>query len=95
MSAYLFIETKILDPEQYAKYVAEVRALAAKWNSRYVVRSRAVQVLEGPPKRIENCLLLVSEWPSIDAAREFWHSPEYQEVRELRAEAGEVHVLLA
>jgi uncharacterized protein (DUF1330 family) len=38
---------------------------------------------------------MVSEWPSIEAAREFWNSDEYAAVRELRKGAGEVNVVLA
>ncbi len=93
--AYLFIKTKIHDPEQYAKYVAEVRKLAGSKGSRYIVRSQPVEVLEGSPEQWGDFLLLVSEWPSLEAARDFWNSPEYREVRELRADAGEVHVVLA
>ena len=95
MPAYLFIKTKIHDPDQYAKYVRAVRELAAKWDSRYIVRSRPVEVLEGSPEQWGDYLLLVSEWPSADAARRFWNSEEYRQVRELRANAGEVHVVLA
>ena len=93
--AYLFIKTKIHDPEQYAKYVAEVRQLAARWDSRYIVRSRPIEVLEGSPEQWGDFLLLVSEWPSAEAAREFWNSAEYRKVRELPSSAGEVHVFLA
>jgi uncharacterized protein (DUF1330 family) len=95
MPAYLFIKTKIHDPEQYAKYVAAVREIAGKWKSRYVVRSRPIEVLEGSADEWGDYLLLVSEWPSADAARDFWHSEEYRQVRELRVGAGEVHVVLA
>ena len=94
MPAYLFIKTKVNDPEQYAKYVQSVRQLAAKWDSRYIVRSRAIEVLEGSADEWGDYLLLVSEWPSADAARSFWNSEEYRKVRELRANAGEVHVVL-
>ncbi len=95
MRAYLFIKTKINDPEQYAKYVQSVRELASKWDSRYIVRSRPIEVLEGSPEQWGDYLLLVSEWPSAEVARAFWNSPEYREVRDLRANAGEVHVVLA
>jgi uncharacterized protein (DUF1330 family) len=94
MPAYLFIKTKIHDPEQYAKYVAAVGELSAKWQSRYVVRSRPVEVLEGSPDEWGDYLLLVTQWPSVEAAREFWHSEEYRRVRDLRVGAGEVHVVL-
>ena len=95
MPAYLFIKTKIHDPEQYAKYVTAVRELSARWKSRYIVRSRPIEVLEGSPDEWGDYLLLVSEWPSAEAAREFWHSDAYRQVRDLRAGAGEVHVVLA
>jgi uncharacterized protein (DUF1330 family) len=95
MPAYLFIKTKIHDPDQYAKYVAAVGKLSAKWQSRYVVRSRPVEVLEGSPDEWGDYLLLVTQWPSLEAAREFWHSEEYRRVRDLRVGAGEVHVVLA
>ena len=94
MLAYLFIKTKINDPDQYAKYAQAVREVAAKWGSRYIVRSRPVEVLEGSPEQWGDYLLLVSEWPSANAARAFWSPEEYRKVRELRANAGEVHVVL-
>ena len=68
-----------------------MRELSAKWQSRYIVRSRPVEVLEGSPEPY----LLVSEWHSVEAARDFWHSEEYRRVREPRPDAGEVHVVLA
>ena len=37
---------------------------------------------------------MVSEWPSLDAARAFWHSPEYAEARKLREGLADVQVLL-
>ena len=94
MAAYLFIKTKIHDAEQYGKYVQAVRELAATWGSRYLVRSRPVEVLEGSPEQWGDYLLLVSEWPSTEAARRFWTSEEYRAVCQLRADAGEVHVML-
>ena len=94
MAAYLFIRTKIRDPEQYAKYVAAVRPLAERWGSRFIVRSRPVEVLEGARDQWSDYLHLVSEWPSVEVARQFWNSEEYRAVRALRADAGDVHVML-
>jgi uncharacterized protein (DUF1330 family) len=94
MPAYLFIKTKIHDPEQYGRYVQAVRELSATWGSRYIVRSRPVELLEGSPEQWGDHLLLVTEWPSVDAARQFWTSEAYQAVRTLRLGAGEVHVML-
>lgn len=95
MSAYLFIRTRVSDPEQYQKYVEAARRLADTYGSRYVVRSRPVEILEGSPDAWSDYLLLVSEFPSLDMARAFWTSAEYADVRRLRAGAGDVHVVLA
>ena len=81
MTAYLFIKTKIHNPDEYMRYVKAVREVAAKHKSRYIVRSRAIEVLEGDAAEWGDYLLLVSEFPDADAAREFWHSPEYREVK--------------
>ena len=72
-----------------------MRPLAATYGSRYIVRSRPVEILEGSPDAWSDYLLLVSEFPSIDVARSFWNSAEYAAVRRLRAGAGDVHVVLA
>ena len=95
MAAYLFIKTRITNPAQYQKYVEAVRPLAARHGSRYIVRSRPIEVLEGSPDAWGDYLLLVSEFPSADAARAFWRSSDYAAVRKLREGAGEVHVALA
>ena len=51
--------------------------------------------LQGSRDQWSTDYLLVSEWPSAEAARTFWNSEEYAAVRKLREGAGEVHVLLA
>jgi uncharacterized protein (DUF1330 family) len=95
MSAYLFIKTRVTNPAQYQKYVEAVRRLGAEHGSRYIARSRPIEVLEGSAEQWGEFLLLVSEFPSVQAARDFWHSSAYQEIRRLREGAGEVHVVLA
>ncbi len=95
MSAYLFIKTRITNPAQYQKYVEAVSSLGAAHGSRYVARGRPIEVLEGSADAWGDFFLLVTKFPSAEAARAFWHSAEYREVRTLREGAGEVHVVLA
>jgi uncharacterized protein (DUF1330 family) len=94
MPAYIFIKTKIHNRDEYMKYVAAVRPVAAKYNSRYLVRSTPVKVLEGDSDVWGDYLLLVSEFPDVETAKRFWHSDEYREVRKLREAHGTVHVML-
>ena len=102
MPAYMFIKTKVLNREQYMKYVQAAQPVGDKRGREFLVMSQPVEVLEGSASAFgldgasewPNEYLLVSEWPSADAAREFWNSDEYREIRKLREAAGEVHVLL-
>ena len=95
MSAYLFIKTRVTDPGQYEKYVEAARRLGASGGGRYIARGRPVEVLEGSADEWGDFFLLVSKFPSLDSARDFWNSDAYQEIRRLREGAGEVHVMLA
>lgn len=103
MPAYMFIKTKVFDREQYMKYVEAAQPLGDNYGRKFLVLSQPVEVLEGSASAFglddssqqwPNEYLLVSEWPSADAAREFWNSDEYAEVRKLREAAGEVNVVL-
>jgi uncharacterized protein (DUF1330 family) len=51
--------------------------------------------LQGSRDQWSTDYLLVSEWPSAEAARTFWNSEEYAAVQKLRKGAGQVQVLLA
>ena len=95
MSAYLFIKTRVTDPARYQKYIEAARKLGSAEGGRYIARGRPVEVLEGSADEWGDFFLLVSKFPSLDSAREFWNSDAYQEIRRLREGAGEVHVVLA
>ena len=51
----------------------------------------AVEQLEGKPN---NRKIVVSEWPSMEAAKQFWDSGEYQELKAVRADAADIDVYL-
>jgi uncharacterized protein (DUF1330 family) len=37
---------------------------------------------------------VISKWPSVEAAKEFWNSPEYAEIKKLRIGKARVIVRL-
>jgi uncharacterized protein (DUF1330 family) len=90
--AYLWIEATLTDPERFAAYGQKMMTLLPSFGGRYVVFRGAREVLEGEP--LGDKRIVVSEWPSLAAARRFWHSPEYAEVRKLREGTGLFRVLL-
>lgn len=85
MPAYLIASVDISNPDQYAEYVAVTPAVVEQYGGRFVVRGGDVTTLEGPASDER---WVVVEFPSVEAAEEFYHSPEYTEARALRAGAA-------
>ena len=90
MPAYVIVETDIHDPEQYERYRAASPAAVAGGGGRFVVRGGELAVLEGEwqPKR-----LVVLEFDDLEAAKRFYESEEYQEVKKLRDGAASLNMV--
>ena len=91
MGAFMIIQADISDPQRFMEYAKRTPELVTKFGGRYRCMRSEVEQLEGKP---DNRKIVVSEWPSMDAAREFWNSPEYAEVKKFREGAAEVDVYL-
>ena len=85
MPAYIIANIEVRDPATFETYRAKVPPIIAKFGGRYLVRGGDVQPLEGNPglKR-----LVILEFPSLEAARRFYDSPEYEPVKRLRLESA-------
>ena len=91
MGAFMFIQANITDPEQFMEYAKRAPALINRHGGRYRCMRGAVDQLEGKP---DNRKIVVSEWPSMEAAHTFWNSDEYQELKTLRDGAADIDVFL-
>jgi uncharacterized protein (DUF1330 family) len=91
MAAYVFAEIDITDPDGYKGYTATVPATIAQYGGRFLVRGGATEVLEGdwPPLR-----RVIIEFPSTEAARAWWDSPEYAKPKALRRAASRGRLIL-
>lgn len=91
MPAYVVGEVEITDPAAYEEYRKQVPATIAKYGGRYLVRGGAVEPKEGgwQPKR-----LVVLEFPSLEQARKWYHSPEYAPVLAIRHKAARSKLVL-
>lgn len=87
----MLIRAEIKDPEQFGEYAKRAPALIEKFGGRYRCMRGEVEQLEGPADARK---IVVSEWPSMQAARKFWHSDEYAELKAARADAAEIDVFL-
>ena len=85
MPAYFIVNLDVKDREKFERYHAEVPAVIAKHGGRYLVRGGELHPIEGDLglKR-----LVVLEFPSLEAARRFYDSPEYAPLLKLRQEAA-------
>jgi uncharacterized protein (DUF1330 family) len=79
--AYLLVQADISNPERYADYAKVAPDIVTKYGGRYLARGGRAVTLEGPPARNR---VVVIEFPSVDAAQRFYHSPEYTAARKLR-----------
>ena len=91
MAAYVIAEVNVTDPKLYEEYKKMVPATVQKYGGRFAVRGGAVDVKEGgwAPAR-----LVVLEFPSMERARAWYHSPEYAPALALRLKAANAKLIL-
>ena len=93
MPAYMIVTAKIADREAFIHgYGAAAGKLVAQFGGKYVLRGPGAKLLEGSFG--EGASMVISEWPDKAAAEAFWNSPEYAEVKKLRAGIADCQVLL-
>ena len=93
MTAYMIVIAKVADRDAFIHgYGAAAGRLVAQFGGKYVLRGPGAELLEG--EFGDGASVVISEWPDKDAARAFWHSPEYAEVKKLRLGLADVQVLV-
>lgn len=90
MPAYVIGQVEVTDPDAYAEYRRRVPASLEKYGGRFLVRGGEMAVLEGdwqPPR------VVVLEFPSLQAARDWYASAEYAHAKEAREGAAHLRLL--
>ena len=85
--AYVLVDTKISNKEEYEIYKAKAKPIAEKFGGRYLTRGGHLDIVQNDlwsPTR-----LVLVEFPSIDNARAFDKSEEYADVKKIRLEHAE------
>jgi uncharacterized protein (DUF1330 family) len=90
MPAYILVDCEVTDPQRYEAYKALAPAAIARYGGRYLVRGGETVKLEGnwTPKRV-----VVLEFPTLEAAKTFYDSPEYRTARDARAGAANMNLV--
>ncbi len=92
MFAYVLVDTKIKDQDAYDKYKALARPLAESYGGRYLTRGGAMDVIQDElwtPTR-----MVLIEFPSMENARAFMESDEYQPVKIIREANADCTLLI-
>ena len=91
MPAYLIVDSTVTDPDGMTDYRARVGATYAKYGGKRVLRSRRLATLEGDwsPNGIT-----MLEFESADKALEWYNSPEYGELKDLRHRSATSKLIL-
>lgn len=94
MAAFLIVSAVIPDRDAFMRsgYPAAAAELIGRFGGRYLLRAPGAELLEG--RFGDGASIVISEWPDRSAARRFWDSPEYSEVKRLREGLGDCQVLL-
>jgi uncharacterized protein (DUF1330 family) len=85
MPAYVIFDIHVDDLDAYAPYREPAGASVAAHGGRYLARGGAHEVLEGD---WDVDRLVVLEFPTMEQARAWYHSAEYQEVLPIRQAAS-------
>ena len=83
----MIVQITVTDPERFARYREVVPRVVQDFGGRYIVRGAPVEVLEGSH---DGRRVVLFEFPSVEAIRRFWESPEYAAVKALRENAAEI-----
>lgn len=91
MSAYVVVDIDVRDPEKYEEAKRLTPATVAAFGGRYLARGGQTERLEGSwsPQR-----LVILEFESIERAKEWLESPEYQPVRAIRQRYAETNMVV-
>jgi uncharacterized protein (DUF1330 family) len=87
---YWIAHVDVRDPEGYKGYVAASKLAFDKYGAKFLARGGAYEATEGRG-RARN---VVIEFPSLKAAQDCYHSPEYTAARAIRQRFADAEMVL-
>jgi uncharacterized protein (DUF1330 family) len=81
VAAYVIYQGEVLDPKRYEEYKTKAAACIVAAGGKYVVRGGEIDVLEGEAPAGRTVVL---EFPTRQAALDWYRSDEYSEIRKIR-----------
>lgn len=91
MPAYIIAQINVTDPVKYQEYVKLAGPANVKYGGRFLVRGGTKIELEGKNAYQR---IVVNEFPDVETAKRFYHSPEYQAARAERLGAADFNMII-
>ena len=91
MAAYLIGNYDITDESAFQPYVAAVRPMILEYGGEILVAGSGSEIVEGNP----GAITVVLRFPSMDALRHWYDSPDYQDIISLRTDNTKGGVVFA
>ena len=92
MKHYTVAQIDVTDPSWGRDYVANVTPMVERRGGRYLARTHRLERVEGDRDAPQMVVLI--EWPSKEAAEEFYESEEYAPFRDARIAGARNEFLL-
>ena len=91
MPAYVIVEVTVNNPVEYEDYKKLTPASITAYGGKFIVRGGKSETLEGDwqPQRI-----VVLEFPTVERAKEWWHSPEYAPAKDIRQRTARTKMIV-
>lgn len=90
MSAYVVGRVEVSNWDAYREYMRHTPRLIHQFGGRFIARGGEMVTLEGQD---DTGRIVLIEFPSLEKAKAFYHSPEYVKARKLREGAGTIQLI--
>lgn len=87
---YWIAHVEVRDPERYKDYVSTAKPAFERYGAKFLARGGEYHVMEGKgrPRNV------VIEFPSVEAARACYDSPEYQAAKAIRQQVADAEMII-
>jgi uncharacterized protein (DUF1330 family) len=91
MPAYIIARVDVTDWPRYSEYMKVTPGVISRYGGKFIARGGEMLTLEG---ETEIRRVVIIEFPSLEKAKEFYHSDEYRDTKNLRKGAATAQFLV-
>jgi uncharacterized protein (DUF1330 family) len=88
--AYWIAHVDVRDADRYQDYVAGAKPAFERYGAKFLARGGAYEAMEGKGRGRN----VVIEFPSMQAAKDCYNSPEYQAAKAIRQTVAEAEMII-